>query len=211
MIAAAAIIALASSLRPDPRPRPQAPYGANGSKWLELNAGRAIAMKIARATSLIPTSTRLTVALSREPIASRQATASEITTAGQVDESTGKRPGQQRFGHGPAGRADYASRVARPADRDGTADHGVFEDQRPADDPREQLAERDVGVRVGATGHRHHRGHLCVRERCGRADDTATTNDKICRSRHARADAGQGVDAGADDATARQARPGAPS
>jgi len=43
-----------------------------------------------------------------------------------------------------------ALRVARPAHRNGGADHGVFEDQAPADDPGHQFAHPCVGIGIGA-------------------------------------------------------------
>jgi hypothetical protein len=42
--------------------------------------------------------------------------------------------------------------------------HAVLEDQVPADDPRDELAERGVGVRVRAAGDRDRRRKLGVRE-----------------------------------------------
>ena len=63
--------------------------------------------------------------------------------------------------------------VVAPRDRDGDVADGVFENQVPADDPRDQLAERRVRVGVGAAGLRNHRRQLRVaqpRERAGAAE-----------------------------------------
>ena len=47
----------------------------------------------------------------------------------------------------------------------------VFEDQVPADDPGDQLAERRVSVGVGRAGDRNHRGQLCIAESGERTDN----------------------------------------
>ena len=52
--------------------------------------------------------------------------------------------------------------VLRPAVGDGGGGDGVFEDEVPADDPGEHLAQRDIGVGVGGAGHRRHRGEFRV-------------------------------------------------
>ena len=54
--------------------------------------------------------------------------------------------------------------IARPADGDRDGADGVFEDQVPADDPGEQLAQRGVAIGVGAAGHRDERGEFAVAE-----------------------------------------------
>ena len=48
---------------------------------------------------------------------------------------------------------------------------GVFEDQVPADDPRYQLTQRRVGIRVRRPRNGNHRGQLGVAEPGKRADD----------------------------------------
>ena len=55
--------------------------------------------------------------------------------------------------------------VPGPRDRHRHVTHGVLEDEVPADDPRDQLAERRVGVRVGGAGDRHHGRELRVAQR----------------------------------------------
>src|SRR6476469_5170377 len=95
---------------------------------------------------------------------------------------------------------EYLVEVLAPRDRDRRGADGVLEDQVPADDPGDELAERRVRVGVGGAGHRDRRGQLGEGERGERAG-------------HAREDEGQddrgtGVadrladddeDAGADD------------
>ena len=61
--------------------------------------------------------------------------------------------------------------IARPRDRHGDVADRVFDDQIPADDPRDQLAERGVGVGVGRAGDRHHRRELRVAQRREAAGD----------------------------------------
>ncbi len=114
-----------------------------------------------------------------------------------VDSQSGRcepEPGQERL------------EVVRPAHRHRDVAHGVLEDEVPADDPGHELAERDVGVGVGAAGHRHHRGHLGVAERREAAGDghQDVREDERRAGSHVRAAAGRGrsgraEDAGADD------------
>ena len=98
--------------------------------------------------------------------------------------------------------------IARPADGDGGGAHGVFEDQVPADDPGEDLAQRRVSIGVGAARDRHHRGELGVAqadEGAGDAADDEREHDSgagIVRRRRA----GEHEDAGADDAADTERR-----
>ena len=55
--------------------------------------------------------------------------------------------------------------VGGEAHRDRHVRYGVFEDQIPADDPREDLAEDRVGVGVRAAGDRNHRRQFRVAQR----------------------------------------------
>ena len=86
--------------------------------------------------------------------------------------------------------------------------HGVFQDQVPADDPGEQLAERRVGVGVGRARHRHHGGELGVAQ--GREHAGEARGDE---GEHqggpglvVRGHAGEHEDAGADDGPDAEAR-----
>ena len=81
----------------------------------------------------------------------------------------GRHPDRQRDAEIPQQRLE----VVAPGDRDRDVADGVLENQIPADDPRDQLAERRVGVRVGAARLRNHRRELRVaesRERAGAAE-----------------------------------------
>ena len=55
--------------------------------------------------------------------------------------------------------------VIRPARRNRAGAHGVLEGQIPANDPREDFAERRVRIGIGAACERNHRGKLRVAER----------------------------------------------
>ena len=85
--------------------------------------------------------------------------------------------------------------------RHGRRAHRVLQNEVPADDPGEQLAERGVGVGVGRSGDRHHRGELGVAE--GGEDAGQARDAEGERQRRAglvvRGDAGEHEDAGADD------------
>ncbi len=61
--------------------------------------------------------------------------------------------------------------VRGEADADAHVGAGVFEDQIPADDPGDELAERGVGVGVGGAGDGNHGGQLGVAEAGERADE----------------------------------------
>ena len=96
----------------------------------------------------------------------------------QVDEpprvAKGQRPGAEaRSGMSmpKAFSIEQPDEIAGPADRDRAGGDGVFEDQRPADHPGQQLAHHRVAVGVGRARDRHHRGHLGIAERGDRADD----------------------------------------
>ena len=67
--------------------------------------------------------------------------------------------------------AEQRLEVVAPRDRDGDVADGVLEDQIPPDDPRDELAERRVRVRVRAARLRNHRRQLGVAERRERAAD----------------------------------------
>ena len=76
--------------------------------------------------------------------------------------------------------------VRGEADADGHVGEGVFEDQVPADDPGDQLAERGVGVGVGRAGDGDHRRQFGVAEAGEAADD----GDENQRERERRSGAG---------------------
>ena len=92
-----------------------------------------------------------------------------------------RQPLREGMGHVPIGggepvgeldpeRAQQGREVARPRDRHGDVADGVLQDQVPTDDPGDQLAERGVGIGVGAARDGDHRGELRVAEARQRAD-----------------------------------------
>ncbi len=58
--------------------------------------------------------------------------------------------------------AQQRRHIAGPTDRHGARAHGIFEHQRPADDPADEFAERGVGVGVGAARDGDHARQLGV-------------------------------------------------
>ena len=87
-------------------------------------------------------------------------------------EERGAIAGRQPDGQRDADAAHQRREVVAPRDGDGDVADRVLEDQVPADDPRDELAERRVRVGVGAAGLRNHRGELRVAERRERARAT---------------------------------------
>jgi hypothetical protein len=88
--------------------------------------------------------------------------------------------------------------IARPAACDHGCAEGEFEHQVPRDDPREDLADRRVGVGVGAACGRHGSGQLGITERGQEAHDTG--------DEEAQHDAGAGEVLGADTGQREDAR-----
>lgn len=66
--------------------------------------------------------------------------------------------------HFAAKAAHERHQVGRPAARDGRGREDVLEEQIPADNPRHELAHRQVRVQVGGASKRETRGKLGVRE-----------------------------------------------
>ncbi len=96
--------------------------------------------------------------------------------------------------------------IGRPRDGDADVADGVLDDQVPADDPCDDLAERGVGVRVGRPADRYHGRELGVAKRGERTDDGG--DDERERKRGTGAGAGHvarrsrshgAEDSGADD------------
>ena len=113
--------------------------------------------------------------------------------------------------------AEQRVEVAAPGDGDGDVADRVLEDQIPADDPRDQLAERRVRIRVGAARLRNHRRQLRVAERRKPADGAEQDEREDQRGPGRRADdlavgpdfagrrgADRREDAGADHGADRQ-------
>ena len=90
----------------------------------------------------------------------------------QILQTAGKEgrrdPAQRGMNAEPIHQSDN---VRRETHADGHVGEGVFQDQVPADDPRNQLAHGDVGVGVGAAGDGDHGGQLGVTEAGKTADD----------------------------------------
>ena len=107
--------------------------------------------------------------------------------------------------------------VGRPRDRDGDVPDGVLEDEVPADDPRDELAERRVGVRVGGARDGDEARELRVAEGAEAAgdgrqqdgDDDAGPGRRLPLASRRRA-AERGEDAGADDGADARAPSGRP-
>ena len=100
-------------------------------------------------------------------------------------------------------RGEKPDDVARPADGDGARRDRVFQDEVPADDEGDELAQGciGIGVCVGAARRRHDRGKLRVGETCERTGQSREDE----RQRHGRprvlggGDAREDEDARADD------------
>ena len=70
-----------------------------------------------------------------------------------------------------AAESEYRAQIARPAFGHHCGGDREFQDQIPADDPRDELTEGRVRERVGAACHRHRRGELRVAQRGQAARD----------------------------------------
>ncbi len=92
--------------------------------------------------------------------------------AGEILEAGGKIGGRDPSRAGmQAEPVEQVDDVGGEADADAHVGAGVFEDQIPADDPGDELAERGVGVGVGRAGDGNHGGQLGVAEAGERADE----------------------------------------
>ena len=125
--------------------------------------------------------------------------------------------GRQPRRHHDADPLQQRIEVVAPRNRDRDVADRVLEDQVPADDPCDQLAERRVRIDIGAARLRNHRGQLRVAESGERArgaqqderehergpgalaDHLAVRPDLSCRCRPDGAE-----DPGADDGADRQ-------
>ena len=156
--------------------------------------------------------TVLVRALSRTPAMQQQrATPSTRNTAGRL--TVPPSPGGAAIASGsemPNRESSRSLKVPAPADGDRRDRDAVLEDQVPADDPGDELAERRVAVGVGRAGDRDRRGQLGVGQRARRRTSRR-------RARSDRTIAGPGVadrladdheDAGADDGAEARARSG---
>ena len=82
--------------------------------------------------------------------------------------------------------------VLTPRDGDRCGAQRIFEDQIPADYPRDELAHRRVRVRVGAACHRDHRGEFGVAETRKRTANTGNHEGEHDRRTRAIGDRSRG-------------------
>jgi len=119
---------------------------------------------------------------------------------GQIDHPARGHAMEQRVGDRPIRPVDEFRDMGRPSDCDRACGNRVFENKAPAHDPGEQLPQHRIGISVGAAGCRHHCRHFRIAERRAGTDNSAQQERQhFARPREARADAGQRVDAGADN------------
>ena len=95
----------------------------------------------------------------------------QAVSRGISAEQRGAITGRQKIGEVHAERAEKRLEVVAPGDRHGDVPHRVLENQVPADDPGNQLAERRVGIRVRAPRLGNHGGQFGVAEAGERAAD----------------------------------------
>ncbi len=144
----------------------------------------------------------LSRALSEMPTYSTPVISSTTSSAGRSMIAPGAVPGRvgQRDRQMKPQPLDDHAEVTGPSDRHRRRADRVFEHQVPSDDPAHQLAHRGVGVRIGASGHRDHRGELRIAQRRHRARGPGQHERRDQSwSRLARADAGHHENSGADD------------
>ena len=168
-------------------------------------------MKASSTVSLISTMTLLTRADSLTPATSSRVTAKIPDGTDQIDARLDAQHTtvQLQRGCGQFLRQHHAKipeqggDVPRPARGHGRSCHAIFEQQQPAHRPGHHLAERDVGVRIGGTGHGNRRSELRVTQPCKRAGkpcDHERQHDGRA-GEVGRCIAGQHEDASADDGT----------
>ena len=75
------------------------------------------------------------------------------------------------IGNGDAESGNQCLEIIAPADGDGDIADCVLDDQIPTDNPRNQFAQRCIGVRVRAAGDWNHRSEFCITQSCESAGD----------------------------------------
>lgn len=134
---------------------PAMPWEANGERCPSSNAVKAIAQKAMRMPIFSTAIAAVAPALSRMPRTSRVAAIMTTTTMRQVDHAAVAGAGGERFGKVPADEAvQQLVDVLAPSDRHGGDRDAVLQQQAPADEERDPLAERGVREGVGAAGDR---------------------------------------------------------
>ena len=120
---------------------------------------------------------------------------------GQVEDAAFFGRGDKLMRQHESRRGEESDDVARPADGDGARRHRVFEDEIPANDEGDELAQGRIGVGVGAARGGHDGGELRVGETRKRTRESREDE----RQRHGRpcvlggSDAREHEDARADD------------
>ncbi|MNS96185.1 hypothetical protein D3C72_1304720 [compost metagenome] len=131
---------------------------------------------------------------------------------GQVDQAAldvrADRQGQRQVDAQPR---QEGNGVARPAHGHRRNDQRIFQDQAPPYDPSEDLAQRGIGIGIGAARGGHDGRQLGIGQgRAGAYQTRQTKADQHRRTGQTGADPDQGQDAGADDradAQGHQMRP----
>ncbi len=146
---------------------------------------------------------------------------SDDENGGHVDDGAGAHHGQmpctllerrtgERCRNVQAHLVEQADDISRPAHRDGADCEQVFENQIPADEPRNAFTEGCVGVRIGAARNGNHGGKLGITEAGERAADAREDEGEgeggTCMIGRGRS--GQHENAGADDSADTQSRQG---
>ena len=179
-------------------------------------------MTMSTTATLMTTMTALTVADSLTPTTRSAVTAAVTSTAGTLKTAvTGPRPppddrtrrGAESGRKAQAQLAEQRHEVAGPPDGDRGRAEGVLQHQVPADDPRDQLAERRIGVGVGRAGDRNAGSELGITERGEPARDAREHHREhdgrpgVRRGRLTGQDEDAGADDGADAEHGELARP----
>ena len=136
-----------------------------------------------QALSLMPT-TKSTVSAVTMKTAGRLNTSGTPSTRGAASRISGRGQGGPQIGGQPAGElqaeaAEELAEIARPGDGHRDVAHGVLQHQVPADDPGHDLAQRGVGIGVGAAGDGDQRGELGVAQGREAAGDAVSTKETI--------------------------------
>ena len=123
------------------------------------------------------------LALSRMPFTRTTVTSAAITIAGRsnqvpvnvrrpVDQIVIERRVREGVRQSDVEEGKKILKVMGPAVRNGGRGHRVLENQIPSDDPREQLAQGRVGVRVCRSRHGHHGRELRITQSRENARDS---------------------------------------
>ena len=106
----------------------------------------------------------------------------------KIEDTPAERPRRERRWNDDSPALHQSDEVAGPADCDGGSADGIFENECPADHPREQLAHDGIGVGVGGAGDGNHRGELGIAERRHGADEALALHKLIELNKPERSD-----------------------